>query len=125
MEGQKSTILLNVYSPDEDVGMRLKFTIWSTVEEALEQATKRLFVDEQSDQRKASLRFFKRNPKSEEGGFYLYKDHTLASYNLEDEVQHLALQSEEEEKFPCKPQIWRGGWGRTKTLDCERKGIME
>jgi hypothetical protein len=109
-------LLLNIYCPDRDVGVRLQFTPASTVEEALEQTVRRLFsalppatttttttsstlasVSPSSGDQASSLEEAVRKPwrflclarGSNEGGspFFLYRDRTLASYDLHDEVR--------------------------------------
>ena len=82
-------LLLNVYSPDEDLGIRIKVTPCSTVEETLDQCIKRLFPG--NDLNSFPLSFFRRFQDNE--GFWLYKDRTLSSYDLRDEVGPSPLNS--------------------------------
>lgn len=102
----RQLLLLNIYCPDRDVGIRLQFTPSSTVEEALEQTVRRLFAaappspglssspsSGAAASDPASLEETMKKPwkllflgDGSSSYFFLYRDRTLASYNLRDEV---------------------------------------
>ncbi|KAL6042255.1 Son of sevenless 1 [Balamuthia mandrillaris] len=91
---QPSLLTLNLYAPEKDVGIKLKFTPASTVEEVLTQTIRRLFSDS-PEVRRVPWRLCRRtgspsshnNKTKKNSGSWLHVTNPISDYILADEEE--------------------------------------